>query len=107
MAPLLRGQMDDGLHCFSNDHLRNESAMAGVMVALETQQASTPFVSKLLRLCQFRTRPIGRHVLSENHLHTFRMAGAHRKPPGLWRAKPLQMNIPDPRLIERRRQLPL
>ena len=99
--------MDNGLPCFSNDHIRNEPAVAGVMVALEAQQARPPFASKPFRLCQFRARSVRCHVLAENHLHPFRMAGAHREPPCLRRAKPLQVDIPDPRLVERRRQLPL
>jgi hypothetical protein len=81
LTPSFHGQMDNGLPCLNDDHLRNEPAVAGFVVAFEAQQARSPFAGKPFRLFQFRARPVGRHVLTENHLHAFRMAGAHRKPP--------------------------
>ena len=40
------GQMDDGLHCFSNDHLGNEPAVAWS----RSKHGHPPFASKPLRL---------------------------------------------------------
>ena len=94
-------QMRYRLAGFRDDHLRDQTAVAGGVVALEAQQAGSTFARERLRLRQFRLRPVGRHMVAENNLHALRMAGTDGIPARFRRAQALQMNIGNAGFVQR------
>lgn len=76
-------------------------------IVLEAQQADALAASQLGRIRQLGLRAVSFHVRTEDHLHSFRMAGAHSVPSRLRRAQCLQVDIPDALLIQCRRELAL
>ena len=99
--------MHDGLAGLRHDHLGNELAVAGGVVAFEAQQARRPFPNQDFRLRQLRLRPVGRHVFAEDRFHPFGMTGAHSVASEFRRAEALQVDVANPVFIQRRRQLAL